>query len=90
MQILEWQTLDPQQRRAALSRPTVRLQAQNLAQAQAVIDRVRAEGDAALAERLGTVDYGDVLAAEGVVTVALDDEGRLVRHGPDGTTTFLD
>jgi histidinol dehydrogenase len=48
MQILEWQTLDPQQRRAALSRPTVRLQAQTLAQAQAVIDRVRAEGDAAL------------------------------------------
>jgi hypothetical protein len=49
-----------------------------------------AELDAALAERLGTVDYGDVLAAEGVVTVALDDEGRLVRHDPDGTTTFLD
>ena len=49
-----------------------------------------AEVDAALAERLGTVDYGDVLAAEGVATVALDDEGRLVRHDADGTTTLLD
>jgi hypothetical protein len=49
-----------------------------------------AELDAALAERLGTVDYGDVLAAEGVATVALDDEGRLVRHDADGTTTLLD
>jgi ParD-like antitoxin of type II bacterial toxin-antitoxin system len=49
-----------------------------------------AELDAAIAERLGTVDYGDVLVAEGVVTVALDDEGRLVRHGPDGTTALLD
>jgi hypothetical protein len=45
-----------------------------------------AEVDAAVAERLSTMDYGDVLAAEGVVTVALDDEGRLVRHGPDGAT----
>src|ERR1700677_2088496 len=49
-----------------------------------------AEVDAALAERLGTVDYGDVLAAAGVATVALDDEGRLVRHDADGTTTLLD
>lgn len=49
-----------------------------------------AEVDAALTERLGTVDYGDILAAEGVVTVALDDDGRLVRHGPGGTTTLLD
>src|SRR6202046_2204344 len=45
-----------------------------------------AEVDAAVTERLGTMDYGDVLAAEGVVTVALNDEGRLVRHGPDGAT----
>jgi hypothetical protein len=49
-----------------------------------------AEVDAVVAERVGTVDYGDVLGAEGVVTVALDDEGRLVRHDPDGTTTLLD
>ena len=49
-----------------------------------------AETDAAVAERLRTVHYGDVLAGEGVVTVALDDDGRLVRYAPDGTTTPLD
>ena len=49
-----------------------------------------AETDAAVAERLRTVRYGDVLAAEGVATVALDDDGRLVRYAPDGTTTPLD
>jgi hypothetical protein len=49
-----------------------------------------AEADAAIAERLRTVDYGAVLAAEGVSTVALNDEGRLVRYDPDGTSTPLD
>jgi hypothetical protein len=49
-----------------------------------------AEADAAIVEGLRTVRYGDVLAAEGVATVALDDEGRLVRYSPDGTTTVLD
>jgi hypothetical protein len=36
------------------------------------------------------VHYGDILSAEGVATVALDDDGRLVRYEPDGTTTPLD
>jgi ParD-like antitoxin of type II bacterial toxin-antitoxin system len=49
-----------------------------------------AESDAAITERLRSVHYGDVLAAEGVATVALDDEGGLVRYNPDGTTTTLD
>ena len=49
-----------------------------------------AEADAAVAERLRTVDFGSVLAGEGVVTVALDDDGRLQRYEPDGTTTLLD
>jgi ParD-like antitoxin of type II bacterial toxin-antitoxin system len=49
-----------------------------------------AETDAAITERLRTVDYGAVLAAEGVSTVALNDEGRLVRYDPNGTTTPLD
>jgi ParD-like antitoxin of type II bacterial toxin-antitoxin system len=48
-----------------------------------------AEVDAAIAQRLRTVHYGNILAAEGVATVALDDEGRLVRYEPDGTTTLL-
>ena len=51
---------------------------------------VNAEADAAIAERLRTVHYGDVLAGEGVVTVALDDDGHLRRYEPDGTTTLLD
>jgi hypothetical protein len=49
-----------------------------------------AEVDVAISERLRAVDYGDVLAGEGVTTVALDDDGRLVRYDPDGTTTRLD
>jgi hypothetical protein len=49
-----------------------------------------AETDAVVAERLRTVHYGDILSAEGVATVALDDDGRLVRYEPDGTTTPLD
>ncbi len=49
-----------------------------------------AETDALVAERLRTLHYGDVLSAEGMTTVALDDEGRLVRLDPDGTTTLLD
>jgi len=49
-----------------------------------------AETDAAISERLRTVDYGAVLAGEGVVTVALDDEGHLVQYAPDGAATRLD
>ena len=49
-----------------------------------------AETDAAISERLRTVNYGDVLAGEGVVTVALDDNGHLVRYEADGTTTRLE
>jgi len=48
MQILDWQILDEMQRRAALSRPRPELAARTLAEAQALIESVRAEGDAAL------------------------------------------
>ena len=48
-----------------------------------------AETDAAISERLRAVSYADILAAEGVATVALDDAGHLVRHHPDGTTARL-
>jgi hypothetical protein len=44
-----------------------------------------AEIDAAVAERAQSLSFGDVLAAEGVTTVALDETGRLVRYSPDGT-----
>ena len=47
---------------------------------------LNAEIDAAISE---TVRFGEVLATRGVTTVALDDEGRITRHHPDGTTSLL-
>ena len=47
---------------------------------------LNAEVDAAISE---TVRFGEVLATRGVTTVALDDEGRITRHHPDGTTSLL-
>ena len=49
-----------------------------------------AEVNTAIAERLRTGNYGDVLAGEGIGTVYLDDDGRMVRCDPDGTTVRLD
>ncbi|HEX4023619.1 MAG TPA: histidinol dehydrogenase [Steroidobacteraceae bacterium] len=49
MQIYDWQQLDEAGRRAALARPAIAMQARTLMQAQAIIDAVRAEGDAAVA-----------------------------------------
>ena len=46
-----------------------------------------AELDVAIAEAAQGTSFGAALAGEGVTTVALDAEGRLVRHSPDGTTT---
>jgi histidinol dehydrogenase len=48
MQILQWAQLSEPQRRNALARPTATLAPRTLAQAQAIIDAVRAEGDAAV------------------------------------------
>jgi histidinol dehydrogenase len=48
MEILDWRSMNPAQRVAALSRPAAALQTRTLAQAQAIIDAVRAGGDAAL------------------------------------------
>jgi histidinol dehydrogenase len=49
MQILDWQQLDDDGRHAALARPSAALQPQLLQQAQAIIDAVRRQGDAAIA-----------------------------------------
>ncbi|MGH8205693.1 MAG: histidinol dehydrogenase, partial [Steroidobacteraceae bacterium] len=49
MQIYDWQALDDAGRRAALARPAAAMQSRTLMQAQAIIDAVRAEGDAAVA-----------------------------------------
>ena len=48
MRILDWQLLDAAARRAALARPAAALQPRMLQQAQAIIDAVRSEGDAAV------------------------------------------
>jgi histidinol dehydrogenase len=48
MQILDWQSLDSEQRTAALARPAEALEAQTIEQARAIVDAVRLDGDAAL------------------------------------------
>lgn len=50
---------------------------------------VNAELDAAINEKAQATSLGDAVAARGVTTVALDDEGRLVEYRPDGTSTIL-
>ena len=49
MQSFNWHTLDDAGRRAALARPAIAMQARTLMQAQAIIDAVRTDGDAAVA-----------------------------------------
>jgi len=49
-----------------------------------------AEIDALLDERTRTTSLGGIARSMGISTVAVDDEGRLVSHAPDGTTTILD
>lgn len=39
-----------------------------------------------LDERLRKVDLGAVLAARGVTTVALNEQGKLTEYRPDGTS----
>ncbi len=48
-----------------------------------------AELDASLSEAARKVSFGNVLAARGVTTVALDKDGVLTRYYPDGTTSPL-
>lgn len=49
-----------------------------------------AEISAVVQESLTGTDYGAVLAARGVTTVALDDAGEIVQYRPDGSTVRLD
>ncbi|MDQ2956568.1 MAG: ParD-like family protein [Actinomycetota bacterium] len=48
-----------------------------------------AEISAAIEENLAGSHYGQLLAVEGVTTVALDETGRLREYRPDGTDAFL-
>ena len=49
-----------------------------------------AEIDANIAGAARAIGFGEVLTARGVATVALDEQGRLTRYHPDGTTSPLE
>ena len=48
-----------------------------------------ADLDASIQMQAQSVSFGERLAAEGVTTVALDDEGALVEYRPDGSCVVL-
>jgi ParD-like antitoxin of type II bacterial toxin-antitoxin system len=48
-----------------------------------------AEVSAAIQESLADADYGQLLASRGIITVALDEDGRIVEHRPDGTSVVV-
>ncbi|MET0475853.1 MAG: hypothetical protein ABW001_14570 [Mycobacterium sp.] len=48
-----------------------------------------AEIAAGIEESLARTDYGRVLAVRGVTTVALNEDGDIVEHRPDGTSVVL-
>lgn len=67
MRILLWRELDAAGRSAALARPAFALQSRTLSEAQAIIDAVRAEGDAAIARitrDLDGIDLADARVSE--------------------------
>lgn len=45
--------------------------------------------DAAISTTANGTSFADRLAARGVTTVVMDDEGRMVRRHPDGSQTVL-
>ena len=49
-----------------------------------------AEIAVAIEENLAKVDYGTALAARGITTVALDENGDIVQYRPDGSTVVLE
>lgn len=49
-----------------------------------------AEIAVAIEERLAGTHYGQRLAAQGITTVALDEDGRIVEYRPDGTSAVLE
>ena len=48
-----------------------------------------AEISAAIQESLAHTDYGQVLAGRGIATVALNEDGQIVEHRPDGSSVVL-
>jgi len=49
-----------------------------------------AEISAAIEESLAAIHYGDVLAAQGITTVGLTDDGDIVEYRPDGSSVVLE
>ncbi|MCC5950921.1 MAG: hypothetical protein JJU45_02380 [Acidimicrobiia bacterium] len=45
--------------------------------------------NAAISTAANEISFADRLAARGVTTVVMDDEGRMVRRHPDGSTAVL-
>jgi hypothetical protein len=45
--------------------------------------------DAAISTAASETSFADRLAARGVTTIVMDDDGRMVRREPDGSTTVL-
>ncbi|GAA1075991.1 MULTISPECIES: TA system antitoxin ParD family protein [Tsukamurella] len=64
-----------------------KLSADDLDDAEARV--YNAELRVAIRERLSTIDFTATLAQRGIVTVSLDDEGRMVEHHPDGTQRIV-
>ena len=48
-----------------------------------------AEISAAIQESLADDDYGQALAARGITTVALNEDGQIVEHRPDGSSVVV-
>ena len=48
-----------------------------------------AEISAAIQESLADDDYGQALAARGSTTVALNEDGQMVEHRPDGSSVVV-
>ena len=48
-----------------------------------------AEISAAIQESLAGADYGQVLAGRGITTVALNADGQIVEHRPDGSSVVV-
>jgi hypothetical protein len=48
-----------------------------------------AEVSAAIQESLADANYGQVLAGRGITTVALNEDGQIVEHRPDGSLVVL-
>lgn len=52
--------------------------------------RENAEIDERIRARVAAMDLKRELANDGITTVSLDEDGRMVEHQPDGTATVID